>query len=557
MYQSLLVVRYLTSRIIPLIAVAAVALCVTLVIVVVSVMTGFLDMLRNSGRTLVGDVIVSHDIVGIPYYEELIAEIEALPEAEAAAPVVETFGLMSMPYGTSGGNRIEMLSVWGIDPVQLQRVIDFKRTLYWKPLDEAQAASMAKDDPRRDPAFDALDAAMTMRGPNGQAGVIPGIEISPFNQRQDDGSYRIGPSGDPPWRAEYWMPRYTVTLTLVPVSDRGTIKADRKQNFAIVNEFQTGVFQFDHSRVLAPLAEVQDMLGLSAAEVTDRNDLDEDGKPRVLGISPARATTILVRAKPGVSPAILRDAVEGACSKFLARKQTDESVRALRVLVPPMVDVKTWEQRLKDLIGPVEKERALMRALFSLVYVVCAGLVLAIFWAIVAEKTRDIGILRSVGAGRVGILSIFLAYGLVIGVIGSIVGLGLAWLVVDHINEIHTALGHPPPSFLWIASFLLASLALFAAIASAMRGSVLYGLLWSIATLLLAGLGVLFLFLRDQGGFTIWDPKVYYFSRIPNQIDLANALLTMAFATVFSVIGAAIPAAKAADTDPVRSLRYE
>ncbi|MHC4710062.1 MAG: hypothetical protein ACYTA3_06480 [Planctomycetota bacterium] len=50
MYHALLTNRYLTSRVIPLIAVAAVALCVALVIIVVSVMTGFLDMVRSSGR---------------------------------------------------------------------------------------------------------------------------------------------------------------------------------------------------------------------------------------------------------------------------------------------------------------------------------------------------------------------------------------------------------------------------------------------------------------------------------------------------------------------------
>ena len=88
-YIQLLVRRYLTTRIIPLIAVGAVALCVALVVVVVSVMSGFLDMVRNSGRTLVGDVVLSWDIVGIPDYPELIAELEILPEVEAASPVID------------------------------------------------------------------------------------------------------------------------------------------------------------------------------------------------------------------------------------------------------------------------------------------------------------------------------------------------------------------------------------------------------------------------------------------------------------------------------------
>ncbi|MBL9147079.1 MAG: ABC transporter permease [Phycisphaerae bacterium] len=551
MYQALLVFRYLTSRIIPLIAVAAVALCVTLVIVVVSVMTGFLDMLRSSGRTLVGDVIVSHDLVGIPYYEELITAIEKVDGVEAAAPVVETFGLVSMPYGVRGGNRVEMLSIWGIDPTRLQRVVDYKRMLYWQYPDDELMPTLASDDPRLDRSFDALDQAMEMRSPEGAPGMVLGIEISPFNQRQRDGSYRTAPRFGAPQNPDYWMVGQNVSLTVVPVTSGGTLKAENRTSMRIVNEFRTGVFQFDNNRVLVGLAELQKMLSLD--ESTQRDPVDGT----VLGVKPARATTILVRAKEGVDPNVLKDRIAPVVDEFLAAKASDPAVLKAQVIVPAGIEVKTWEERLESLIGPVEKERALMRTLFSLIYVVCAGLVLAIFWAIVAEKTRDIGILRSVGAGRVGILAIFLAYGLVIGVLGSGVGLGLAALVVGHINEIHTAMGQPPPAAIAFAAAAAAFAAILAAVYSARRGSVLYTLLWLIVAVILGGLAFLFNYLRQTGGFTIWDPRVYYFSRIPSQLDLANALLTMAFATLFSVIGAAVPAAKAADTDPVRSLRYE
>ena len=141
MYAPLLANRYLTSRIIPFIAVAAVALCVALVIVVVSVMSGFLEMVRASGKTMTGDVVVTRPITGIPYYQDLIKEIESLPEAAAASPIVETFGLLQMQYGTGdGGKQIEMVEVWGIDPASLDRVADYSRKLYWsKPADAALA----------------------------------------------------------------------------------------------------------------------------------------------------------------------------------------------------------------------------------------------------------------------------------------------------------------------------------------------------------------------------------------------------------------------------------
>ena len=195
-----------------------------------------------------------------------------------------------------------------------------------------------------------------------------------------------------------------------------------------------------------------------------------------------------------------------------------------------------------------------MRILFSIVYLVCAGLVLSIFWAIVHEKTRDIGILRAVGASRPGILGVFLAYGLVIGIAGAVIGALLGWFVTTNINAIHEALGEPAPAWSWIGGYGLTTLMLVAAVVSAIQGSMLRMLLAVVGGLVLAAASTGLLM---HQGFLMWDPSVYYFDRIPSRVDWFSAVLTMAGAIVFSVLGASIPAARAADTDPVRALRYE
>ena len=195
-----------------------------------------------------------------------------------------------------------------------------------------------------------------------------------------------------------------------------------------------------------------------------------------------------------------------------------------------------------------------MRILFSIVYIVCAGLVLSIFWAIVYEKTRDIGILRAIGASRPGILGIFLIYGLVIGLLGSIMGALLGWLVVSNINGIHDAMGEPAPVWLTISAFSVAGMLLVFAVVSAVKGSILRWLMGVIGFLVLAAVGG---GLALHQGFLLWDPSVYYFEDVPNETDWFTALLTMGGAVLFSVIGAAIPAARAADTDPVTALRYQ
>jgi lipoprotein-releasing system permease protein len=321
----------------------------------------------------------------------------------------------------------------------------------------------------------------------------------------------------------------------------------------VVNEFRSGVYQIDKNRVFIPLDEAQRMLRLDEGTLYDMQaPPDADGTQPVLGRSPARVHRVLARAKPGVSPDALRAAVERAYESFRAAAMADDA----KVVKPPsreLVGILTWEQHLRDLIGPVEKEREMMRILFSIVYLVCAGLVLSIFWAIVQEKSRDIGILRSIGASRPGVLWIFLQYGLVIGAVGGVVGIGLGWAVITNINAIHDAIGEDAPRWSWLAAFGLALGALVMAARGARRGLLLPSLLWLVGaiTLSLAGAG-----LMTHRGTLIWDPAVYYFSTIPSQVDWLTAAITWVGAVVFSVLGASVPAAKAADIDPVRALRH-
>ncbi len=169
---------------------------------------------------------------------------------------------------------------------------------------------------------------------------------------------------------------------------------------------------------------------------------------------------------------------------------------------PQFLVVETWRQRHSVLLNAVEKEKGLLTILFAIISLVAIVMVAVIFYMIVLEKTRDIGTLRAIGASRSGIAGIFMGYGLAIGVVGSLLGFALAYAIVVNLNEIQDLLYH------WF-------------------------------------------------GFKMWDPRVYYFERIPSRVDMTEATLIVVAAILAGLFGSIIPALLAARLDPVESLRYE
>src|SRR5438876_6570387 len=88
----LLINKYLRKRRIAWVSLIAVTLCTALVLVVISVMGGWLRMFRESFHGLAGDVMVtSRSLTGFANYESIIKDVQKLPEVEAAVPVLRTF----------------------------------------------------------------------------------------------------------------------------------------------------------------------------------------------------------------------------------------------------------------------------------------------------------------------------------------------------------------------------------------------------------------------------------------------------------------------------------
>jgi lipoprotein-releasing system permease protein len=618
MYKLLLTFRYLRRKLIPIFAVLAVCLCTAMVIIVSSIMGGFLDLVRTAGKTLMGDVsIYPGGLTGFGHYEQIISEISKLPEVEAASPVIVAYGLLKLP-----GDVIKGVQVYGVNGPQHAATTGFGNTIYWtpqriEPFDSLKAA-YAGHDP--------VKAALDLQPPWPGAGpaIVPGIEVSPYNVRLSDGSYRHVPP----------ILATRLTLTILPVTSRGGVLEPATDQFAVVNEFNSGLFDADSSHVFIPFATAQKMMAMEATARIARGPdgqliLNPDGTPKIVGQVPARATEIHVKAAPGVSANQLQAAIRPVYDRLAA--QHDD--------LPPFMRVATWEERQATFLAAVENERGLVTVLFSIISIVAVVMVGVIFYMIVLEKTRDIGILRSIGASPAGVASIFLSFGAVVGTLGALMGSTLAYLIVTYINEIHTWLGQGLgeatlvlglPLTLAIAMMLLAwvhqvASAIFdtrglgtvgrvaavglvlglagGALAWLMAGSsladaaimlaigalggaivfVLFDLpylaiagrswspafkRWSVAALgLILGIvtvAIAYASVEDLSdrlntaiGFQIWDKSVYFFDRIPSRVDWSEIGIVVVVAIVASIVGTLIPGVRAALVDPIESLRYE
>lgn len=503
MYQSLLTRRYLTSKITPLLAMLAVMLCTAMVLIVWSVMGGFLSMLLGTGRTLLGDATISWPVQGLPHYEELMADLEEAPEIAAAAATIDAPGLLKLPDGS-----ILTVQVTGVEPVSFDRVTNYADTLWWRPIDGPLEKDAEEADPRLGLSGDHLEHGRRLEETDPRTGearpaIVTGIELARYSAREPGGWYT------PRW---LFFPNAEVTLSVLPLSNEGVAIDVEALTFPVANEFRTGFYEFDASKVFVPLATLQDMLSMdAAAKVEDGYSFGVEtgpggeasfADPAEIGVDPARATSVLARAADGVTPEAARDAAKRVYAAFYERLESQERVD--RAPAPDFVRILTWAERdgVRTLVAAVKKETALVLALFMFISLTAVFLVFSIFWAMVSDKTKDIGILRAVGASRAGVAWLFLRYGVTIGVVGAALGGATAYAIVLNINPIHE----------WLGTAL---------------------------------------------GIYVWDPSVYYFTEIPSRVDPEKAALVLAGGVVFSVLGALLPALKAANMDPVRALRFE
>ena len=250
-------------------------------------------------------------------------------------------------------------------------------------------------------------------------------------------------------------------LTIINPQGRSTPfgTVPREISYRITAIFEIGVYDFDKAYVVMPMEDAQlllltgDQVGMIEIKTTDPDKVGEILQP--LG----------------------------------------EKVAAQAV-------VSDWRSMNASLFEALAIERVAMFVILSLIVLVAAFNIVSSLIMLVRAKTRDMAILRTMGASRDAVLRIFMAIGLSIGVAGTIVGMAFG-----------------------------------------------FGLLYFRQGVLR---GVEFL-----TGQPLWDPSIRFLTELPSKPDPFEINGIAVMAIVFSFLATLYPAFKAANTDPVQVLRYE
>ena len=172
-------------------------------------------------------------------------------------------------------------------------------------------------------------------------------------------------------------------------------------SFRLAGTFRTGVHEFDSQFVYVPLAAAQRIRGLVGA----------------------------------VGRLVIR--VPGDVSLEVARENLDEALHQLARRQPgPVVapDTLTSDQVNPNLLVAIRLQTKMASLVLSFYFLVAGVAVFAIMTMVVAEKTRDMGVVRAVGGSLRGVMGVFLLYGLAIGLLGDIVGVVASRLTLARLD---------------------------------------------------------------------------------------------------------------------------
>jgi len=362
-------------------SIAAVALSVSLLIVVASLFTGFINAFEQSAVEMLGDVVIGPPPGGLfEKYPAFIERLEQTDFVEAATGTLSSQGLLHV-----GRGNVRPVSIWGIEPDRHARVNGFKDVL----LRQKQLPGA--------PSFD-------VPGWPDKTGGFVGIGVVAEPDRDTD-------EYDQDTILEEMIGQQVMITTGTVDESPDTDQAPRRKllPFRVADIVFTGVHDLDVGFVYVPIEMLQDAL------------YPEKDTP---------ATTINVKLKPGVDPELAVAQIRGVWQVFA----TDTlGWNAWRI---DMTEVVTALEMQRQYVVELRKQMGILLLIFGVVSFSVVVLVFCIFYMIVRLKRRDIAIIKSCGAASVSVAWIFLGFGVTVGLVGAGLGAALGYAITKNINAI-------------------------------------------------------------------------------------------------------------------------
>ena len=426
-FSLFLALRYLKPKrtfvsIITLISVLGVTLGVTVLILVISVMTGFDRELRQKvidwdAHILVTTQDVLHD------WRDVTVKLRNTEGILATAPYVQG------PVIAEFESRRLAPLIRGIDPEEEEKVIPLKKFVIRGELDLEGDSAVLGVELARKLQIDVGDK-LTVYSPGNLGQVLDGLKKLETKKGEEE-------------REAIDQLREVVL----------------PKELTVTGIFETGHYLHDSEFLLVPIHVGQELYGLEDA---------------LHGIT---VKTVDPYAAEGIKNAI---------QKFLT---------------PPQY-AQTWIDMNSQYFEAVRLERTVMFFLLFFIVVVAAFGIMNTLITVTVQKTREIGIMKAIGANIWQIVWVFLAQGMVVGLFGTLAGLGLGMTLIRYRNEFSQ----------WLAGTF---------------------------------------------GIEVFPRQVYQFSQIPAEVIPSDVAIICVAAFIICSLAALIPAYFAARLDPVKALRFE
>jgi lipoprotein-releasing system permease protein len=443
MLKLFLWLRYLRKRKIVILSIAAVALSTALLIIVASLFDGFIRAFERTASEALGDVVVSCPS-RMPEYPRFTQQLEQLPAIDSVTPALLTQGLLRI-----GAGNVRAVSVWGVDPNTAGTVLSL-------------AGTVLKSKASPDMGIFAVE-----NGPGGLIGI--GVLGEP-DELTDEYDFTA---------AEDFIGESVVLTMGTAVETEGSAEQQyrrRVMKFTVADILFTGVYFRDSKYVYVPIKTLQ-------AEL-----LPEQGTPL--------ADQVQIKLVDNTDMQAAMAQIWGVWKTFASQELgwSEYMISA--------TTIETSQQMQARYVAELRKQMGILMLIFGMVSLTAVLLIFCIFYMIVETRRKDIGIVKSCGAGSLSVAMIFVGFGGFIGILGSALGIILGYIVTVNINTLEE----------WI---------------------------------------------RVMFGLKLWKSSVYIFSRIPNEVDWAAVGPIVVSAVCAAAVGALIPAIAAAWTRPVQVLRYE